>query len=142
VRAVVIDANGVVDMDLSALAVIDDLVAEVGKQHVQVFFAGAHERVVKALDSYDLLQEVGGQEMVVLNVEDVYHGVLDSLQLQPLGQALAKDHKASSLDNMEGGIPSVLELARQRSNRSRSNSLSHAEEGKDERTTTRLETHV
>lgn len=158
VRAVVVDANGVVDADLSSLAVIDDMVAEVAKQGVRVFFAGAHQRLVKALESYDLLEDVGGHELIQLNVEDVYYAVLESLHLRDAAavmEAGAVPTAATSSPYQqaaEGGSSKtaaesnadVLRLARQRSR-----SFSHkdptaapqvvgaagGEEGKDERAT-------
>ena len=58
VKAVIIDASGVVETDLSALAVIDELVTEMGKQDVEVFIASASTRVIKSLEAYDLLDVV------------------------------------------------------------------------------------
>ena len=51
VKAVIIDASGVLEMDLSALAVIDELISEMHKQEVEVFIASASTRVVKSLVS-------------------------------------------------------------------------------------------
>lgn len=56
--AVIIDAAGVPEVDLSALFVIDELVTEMAKQGVEVFIAGACPRVAKSLEAYDLLDEV------------------------------------------------------------------------------------
>ena len=58
VRAVIIDASGVVEMDLAALCVIDELVTEMQKQQVEVYIAAACPRVAKSLEAYDLLDEV------------------------------------------------------------------------------------
>jgi len=38
---VIIDVSGVGDMDLSALSVVDEMVAEMHKQQVKVFIAAA-----------------------------------------------------------------------------------------------------
>lgn len=58
IKAVIIDAAGVADVDLSALAVIDELVSEMGKQDVEVFIAAASSRVIKSLEAYELLEVV------------------------------------------------------------------------------------
>ena len=46
------------EVDLSALAVIDEVVTELQKQKVEVFIASASARVAKSLEAYDLLDEV------------------------------------------------------------------------------------
>jgi MFS superfamily sulfate permease-like transporter len=65
---VIIDASGVMEVDLSALAVIDELVTEMGKQGVDVFIASASTRMAKSLEAYDLLVAVGGLPLVTLDV--------------------------------------------------------------------------
>lgn len=59
------------EVDLSALAVIDELVSEMDKQGVDVFIASASSRVVKSLEAYDLLNVLGGLPLVVLDVRMV-----------------------------------------------------------------------
>ena len=54
----IIDGSGVVEMDLAALAVIDELVTELAEQKVEVFLASCHARIVKNLEAYDLLDSV------------------------------------------------------------------------------------
>jgi anti-anti-sigma regulatory factor len=49
IKAVIIDASGVLEVDLSALAVIDEMVAEMQRQDIEVFIASASARVVKSL---------------------------------------------------------------------------------------------
>ena len=71
VKAVIIDAAGVVDVDLAALAVIDEVVTEMGKQDVEVFIASASPRVANSLEAYDLLDVVGGLPLVTLDVRGV-----------------------------------------------------------------------
>ena len=89
-RAVIIDASGVSDVDLSALAVIDEVVSEMAKQEVDVFLASASLRVVKSLDAYDLVNELGGESLVQLDVEDVFWAVLEDLGVED-GLALAAE---------------------------------------------------
>ena len=45
-------------MDLAALAVVDEMVAEMQKQNVEVYFASASPRIIKNLEAYDLLDDV------------------------------------------------------------------------------------
>lgn len=66
IKAVIIDAAGVADVDLSALAVIDELVSEMGKQDVEVFIAAASSRVIKSLEAYELLEVVRAHLCTVL----------------------------------------------------------------------------
>jgi len=80
-KVVMVDAQGIADMDLSSLAVIEEMIEETRKLGVRVIFAGANKRVVKELDSYGLLEEVGGEEIVLMSVEDVFYVVLDELSL-------------------------------------------------------------
>jgi hypothetical protein len=46
---------------------------------VEVFIASASTRVVKSLEAYDLLDDVGGLPLVQLEVEDVFWAVLEDL---------------------------------------------------------------
>jgi len=46
---------------------------------VEVFIASASSRVVKSLEAYDLLDDVGGLPLVTLEVEDVFWAVLEDL---------------------------------------------------------------
>ena len=46
---------------------------------MEVFIASASSRVVKSLEAYDLLDDVGGLPLVTLEVEDVFWAVLEDL---------------------------------------------------------------
>lgn len=46
---------------------------------VEVFIASASSRVVKSLDAYDLLEDVGGLPLVTLEIVDVFWAVLEDL---------------------------------------------------------------
>jgi hypothetical protein len=79
------------EVDLSALAVIDELVSEMDKQGVDVFLASASTRVVKSLEAYDLLHVLGGLPLVTLDAEDVFHAAVEELGIDP-----AIDSRAST----------------------------------------------
>ncbi|GAB5037368.1 sulfate transporter [Nannochloropsis oceanica] len=85
IKAVIIDVSGVGDMDLSALSVVDEMVAEMHKQQVKVFIAAAGARVLKSLEAYDLLNDVGGLPLVRLDIADVFWAVLESLNIEEAG---------------------------------------------------------
>ncbi|GAB5037369.1 sulfate transporter [Nannochloropsis oceanica] len=97
IKAVIIDASGVLEMDLSALAVIDELVSEMQKQKVEVFIASASSRVVKSLDAYDLLEDVGGLPLVTLEIVDVFWAVLEDLDIEEAQNAPQRPRSNSAL---------------------------------------------
>jgi len=80
IKAVIIDASGVLQLDLSALAVIDELLTEMKKQGIDVYMAAATSRVVKKVEAYELLEELGGLPLVRMEVGDVFWSVLEEVE--------------------------------------------------------------
>lgn len=51
---------------------------------MEVFIASASSRVVKSLEAYDLLEDVGGLPLVTLEIVDVFWAVLEDLGMYVL----------------------------------------------------------
>lgn len=75
---------------------IDELIAETRKKNIILLFSEANERLVNSLEGYELLEDVGGREMVTLSVEDAFTYLVNKLEMETMVRAKGDPNRSRS----------------------------------------------
>jgi len=99
IRAIIVDAQGVAEVDFASLAVIDELIEETKKRNILLYFSEANERLVNSLDGYNILEDIGGAEMITLSVEDVFTFLVNKFEMETMIRVKGDQSRSNSIDD-------------------------------------------